>query len=309
MNGHILNTGQDTKSHAEKAVPHYICDEHNGAFYFWHKARHEGLLEEPLDLFHLDAHSDMSSPSLVRKSLYYPIGGKDTYLEYYDDFAETELDINNFIVPAILNGIIRNVYFIYPPWRKLTPSRRTLNISSAFGEGKLLKYNVTREKGADPGILHQALPDLKHFRYHAMDIERLPAKRKVILDIDLDYFACMDSRPPVIGYELEITREEFINKTMNLGKKSFMFSLLETSFKERDNKYYAEIGPRKVNELSYMPSYDEIESEIEKVISALAKKKTIPVLITMCRSCHSGYCPKEYYQFIELALVRRLFPS
>jgi hypothetical protein len=307
MNRHISDTGQDMKRHAKKEVPYYIFDEHNEAFYYWHKARYEGLIEEPLDLFHLDAHSDMSGPRLFRKSLYYPIGGKDRYLEYYDDFAKTELDINNFIVPAILNRIVKNVYFIYPPWRKLTPSRRTLNICSAFGEGKILKYNITREEGAAPGILYRAMPDLKHFSYHAMDIERIPMKRKVILDIDLDYFACRDSTPNLIGYELEITREEFINKKVNLGNKTLIFSVLETSFKEKEGRYYAEIGHRKVKELSYMPSLDEIGSEIEKVASVLARKKTIPVIITMCRSCESGYCPKDYYKLIEHQLAQRLF--
>jgi len=305
----ISAAGRDMKKHAKKTVPHYIFDEHNEAFYHWHKAFHEGLIQEPLDLFHIDAHSDMSRPRLLRKSLYYPIGGKDTYLQYYADFAKTELDINNFIVPAILNRIIKNVYFIYPPWRKLTPSTKRLNISSAFGEGKLLKYNVTREKGTDPGILHEALPDLQHFTYHAMDIERLPGKKKVILDIDLDYFACRDSNPNLIGYEVEITREEFVNKKMNLGNKTLMFSMLESRFKEKDHRYFAEIGHKKVKELSYMPSFDEIEAEIEKVASVLARQKTIPVIATICRSCDSGFCPEEYYTFVEHLLARRLFTS
>jgi hypothetical protein len=303
MSRQVLHAG---KRPAKKAAPHYICDEHNEVFYFWHKSRYEGLIDEPLDLFHLDAHSDMSSPGTLRKSLYYPIGGKDTYLEYYDDFARTELEINNFIVPAVLNGIIRNVYFIYPAWRKLMPSLKALNICSAFSEGRMLKYNVTRQQGASPGTVFTAMPDLKHFSYHAMNIDRIPARRKVILDIDFDYFACRDSAPALVGYEFEITREEFVSRNVNLGSKAFLFNMMEMSFKEKDNRYFAEIGHRKPDDLSYLPTAGEIESEIEKVAAALARKKTVPVVITLCRSCRSGYCPKEIGEFIENRLASML---
>lgn len=297
------------KSHAKTTVPRYLFDEHNEAFYFWHRARHEGLIEEPLDLFHLDGHSDMSSPRSFRKSLYYPIGAKDTYLDYYEDFAENELEINNFIVPAVLTGVVRNVYFIYPAWRKLSPARKRLNISSAFGEGRILKYNVTREAGAAAAKISRALPDMKHFSYHALEIEAVPAKRRVILDIDLDYFACRDTTPGLIGYEMEITKEQFESRQVFTGGKSLLFSVMEVSFKEKDNKYYAEFGHRKPKELSHMPSPDEITAEIEKVASVLEKKKTLPVLITICRSSRSGYCPQDYIKFIEDQLTGRLFAS
>lgn len=37
------------------------------------------------------------------------------------------------------------------------------------------------------------------------DVDRMPKNRKVILDIDLDYFACRDSILNQMSYELEIT--------------------------------------------------------------------------------------------------------
>jgi len=248
----------------------------------------------------------MSGPRSFRKSLYHRGCTGESRVDYYQDFARTELEINSFIVPAVLDGIVKNVYFIYPPWRLLTPTRKMLNICSAFGEGTVLKYNVSGMRGAPPWLRHEVMPDLTRFSYHAMEIERIPARRKVLLDIDLDYFACRDSAPWVVGYEVELTQEEYINRKIGTG---CLFGTLETRFKEKNGRYYAEIGHRKGRELVHMPSPGEIEREIEKVAAALEQKNTVPIVITICRSCNSGYCPADYCSFIEDRLSRRLLSS
>lgn len=289
-----------------KIVPLYEFDEHNEAFYFWHKARYEGYIRQPLDLFHIDAHSDVGEPRVFRKPVYFPNNSKDNYLEYYKDFVKSELNIGNFILPAVLSGVIKNIYFIYPRWRRLKPVRKKMNIGSAFGEGKILKYGIKREKDSDPKTVFKALPDLKYFNYYAYGMERIPKNRKVILDIDLDYFACRDSILNNISYELEITEEQSLNKEMVLNDNTLQFSGLDFSFEEKNNKYFVKIGHKKVKDISYLPSKEEIESEINALVSTLQAKKTMPVVITICRSCVSGHCPVDYHEFIEHRLKQRL---
>ena len=122
----------------KKEVTIYCFEEHNRAFYFWQKARLEGLIKTPLDLFHIDAHADMGRPSTFHNALY-ALRGINA-LNYYDKFSQEELNIQNFIYPAVLNGLIRNVYFFYPFWRKYKPTRARMRIGSAFGEGQVITY-------------------------------------------------------------------------------------------------------------------------------------------------------------------------
>jgi len=198
-----------------KSIPLFIFDEHNEAFYYWHKARHDGYLNEPLDLFHIDAHSDMDRKSKLRRSIYHSNHQGDKYLEHYEDISKNELGISNFILPAVLNGIIRNIYFIFPKWRGFKSGRKRINISSAFGEGKVLKFDLKIEKDTDPKV-YKAFPDLTFVNYSMLEIDRIPKNRKAILDFDLDYFACNDSILNHMTYELEITRDQF---TKAVGQK------------------------------------------------------------------------------------------
>jgi hypothetical protein len=277
----------------------------NEAFYFWHKARFEGYINEPLDLFHIDAHSDMGAADTFKKSLYFPDNPPHGYLEYYRDFALNELGIADFIRPTILNGIVKNVYFIYPDWRNFKAKRKRLNISSVFGEGKSLKYGLGINGKTDRRVF-KAYPDLKWFNYSMQEIDKIPKKRKVILDIDFDYFACVDSASNSLNYELGITREQFDRRDSLLADKRLPYSGFDFTFIERDNKYYAKIAHKKVKDVSHLPPKEEVESEINNLVDVLRTKKIKPRIITMCRSCHSGYCPAEYHAFLERALNREL---
>jgi hypothetical protein len=60
-----------------------------------------------------------------------------------------------------------------------------MNICSAFGEDKILKYNLMIGRDTDPRAL-KAYPDLTRFNYSMLPVDKVPRNRKVILDIDLD---------------------------------------------------------------------------------------------------------------------------
>jgi len=290
---------------SERSIPVYIIDEHNEAFYSWYKAKSEGYITEALDLFHIDAHDDMGRPSSFRDSIYYRNDLSNGHLEYYKNFATNELHNGSFIVPAVLAELVKNVYFIYPKWRKFKPRRKRYNVSSVFGEGKILKYGM---KAADnmEEKLHKALPDIKYYNFSTTEIDRIPQKRKVILDIDLDYFACRDSILNHYHYELEITAQQFQEKEKFLKNRTIAFAGLDFNFLEKNNKYFVRVAHKKGKDLSYLPPKEEITLEISTLINTLKGKKIRPVVVTIARSCISGYCPNDYVETIETELKQKL---
>ncbi len=289
----------------KKPTPIHVFDEHNDAFYFWQKTRYEGYFKEPLDLFHIDAHEDMGRPESFRDSIYAPPDARGGYLKYYEHFARNELHISTFIIPAVLNGLVKNVYCIFPKWRKFKSVKKRFNVSSAFGEGKILKYGIKVDKETDQKLF-KALPDLKYYNYSVQDISGIPKNRKVLLDIDLDYFACRDSILNHLNFELEITEEQFLRKEAFLQDQTLQFAGLDFGFAAKNDRYFAQIAHRKGKDLSHLPSREEIKSEIHKLVDTLQAKKTRPAVVTISRSCISGFCPKDYYEFIETELLEKL---
>ncbi len=284
----------------------YIFDEHNEAFFYWHKALVESYLDPPLDLFHVDAHSDMSQLLKLENSIYYSSHSDTSYLDYFRKISQVHLNISNFIIPAVLNGIIKNVYFIFPNWRSFKRGRRKYNVSSAFGEGKMLKHNLSINNSTNPKVL-KAFPDLIHFSYFRLALDSIPSKRKVILDFDLDYFACTDSILNHMIFKLEITKDQFDHREDFIAaNKSLPYSGLNFDFSVKNGKYYAHIAHKKTKDASFLPTKRQIDKEIDNTINILAIKKVRPVLITICRSNISGYCPPDYSVYIEKKLRTKI---
>ena len=294
-----------------RKLPIFIFNEHQEAYFYWHKAKHEGAIREPLDLFHFDAHDDMDRTVGFGRSLYGPGGraGSAASLDHHSDFVRNELDLSNFILPAILTKLVRNVYCAFPDWKKIAPSRRRMNLASVFGEGRHIKYNLRSGKGyrrvSDPKVL-KAFPDLTYFYYLRGRPADLPGNRKVILDIDLDYFACRDSIMNHMAYELEISRGQYEDRDRILNDPTLPFSRLLFEFFEQDDRHGVRISFRKTPEVSHLPEKQEIQMEIRSLLETLTVREIRPAVITISRSCHSGYCPKEYSEFIEGELVKGL---
>ena len=287
------------------APPIYIFDEHNEAFFFWRLARRDGFLDAPLDLLHVDAHADMGQPSSFAKSLYAPDGSRGD-VEYYREFARTELDIGAFILPAILSGLIRNVYFAFPAWRNYTAQRRRANVYSVFGEGKIVRHNLKIGKTSNPRGLRKAFPDLTGFNYVRLPLDRIPRNRKVLLDIDLDFFACRDSILNQFAYKLEITADQFRAREAFLQDRTLPFSEITFDFTEENGRLFVRVSRRKGEEISHLPPKGAIIAEIERLVNTLVAKKIKPAVVTVCRSCFSGHTPPEYAGFIEAELKRAL---
>lgn len=289
----------------KKDLPIFCFNEHHEAFYFWHKARLEGYLAGATDLVHIDAHDDMAPPLQFSESIYPKEQSDSATLEFYRRFTFSQLTISNFILPAILSGVVRNVYFVYPGWRKFKPARKFTTIGSAFGEGTVIKHGVKISRAAHP-LLHKAIPDLTPYYYMSGEARHLPRNRQVILDIDLDYFCCRDSITNHLSYDLEVTRFQFNNKALFLAEKTLPFSGLNFEFFEREDRYFARIAPKKTRDISHLPAMADIERELQRLISILIAKKIKPVIVTISRSCDSGYCPRGMAEQIEPLLMAQL---
>jgi len=289
-----------------REIPVYRFDEHNEAYFYWQKARLEGILKVPLDLFHVDAHSDMARPFAFRTPLHLSASDKVDPLDYFRTFTREELSIADFIYPGILGGLVKNVHFIYPEWRKYKQRREKIQIASVFGEGKIIKYPAWLARDTHKKSVAKALPDLKTFSYLSRPVGRMPRKRKVILDIDLDYFACRDSVQNNWEYRIEITREQYLNRDAFLSDGTIPFSRLEFSFQQDDQRYSVVISFRKTKDLVHLPDKDEIERDVDTLVNTMVERGIKPILITLCRSRISGYCPAEYGGPIEAILLKKL---
>lgn len=82
----------------------YVFDNHNHAFYFWCKSLLEGRMKRGKTLVHVDQHKDMRRPKCTDVD----IDDMDDVFEY----TNKQLNVGNFIVPAIENKIFEDVVIV-----------------------------------------------------------------------------------------------------------------------------------------------------------------------------------------------------
>ncbi|MBU0981989.1 UPF0489 family protein [Patescibacteria group bacterium] len=75
-----------------------VTDNHNHALWFWYEALACGVLGRGAKLVHLDQHKDMRRPSRLLRA------GAD--LEEVFRYTNEEVNVGNYIVPAIEDGLI-----------------------------------------------------------------------------------------------------------------------------------------------------------------------------------------------------------
>ena len=223
-------------------------------------------------------------------------------------FTYSELNIDNFIVPAVYKKIIGNVYWIRTKHLHLKKKSVRLFVRSFNKGGKCLIKGEIKQYKNDDLVIFRDKTDLKEFNYYLRTIEQIPSNKKVILDIDLDYFSCSGNPYELEPIYVEITKDEYedyINNKyhrlnyINLGKRIDAIKL--------NKKYFYLLN--KFNEI--YPSKKKVDKQIinqriEELITNLKKKHITPVLIDICRSRYSGFTPKEQWKYIEKKLIRGL---
>lgn len=139
-------------SFGEKGIPVYIFDDHNHALYAWFEALEEEQIEQGVTLFHFDDHLD---------------GKKVANLPYDQSLAEIarysqQQDFDTFIDPARKMRLIHEVYWIRRFWRekRVEPEDDFEIPHFTIGSNELI--DELKGQALDP--------------------------KKIIVDIDLDYF-------------------------------------------------------------------------------------------------------------------------
>jgi hypothetical protein len=284
-------------------IPVYVVEEHHEAFYVWQTAVQEGVLAPGGNtLLHVDEHSDMTLPRLRR-----PLGsikGPDDLLQFTYD----ELDIGNFIWPAVYLGTFNRVVWVrdsHKPgttWKSMKICGRNAD-ATEFVTGSSLA-GTPYEKAADIASMEFAPVTTR---------DSLRTDQPMVLDIDLDYFHCNDY-PDYGDRSIEITRESYDQFVSDRYHFLRIAPGSDVAAEHRDGKYYLRFNqyPHPRESGSRGAVEEKITGRIRGLMSWLEKAGAVPPLVTICRSIHSGYTPREFAAFIEATLLdalREAFPT
>ncbi len=123
-------------------VPMVVFDNHNHAFYFWYEAVERGLLKRGAKLIHFDQHKDMRRPEE---------GFAGGSLEEVADYANEIVNVGNYIVPALEEGLLSEVLLVtgeadLDKGDFLDEKNKILNIDLDFFAPELDYINFARAK-------------------------------------------------------------------------------------------------------------------------------------------------------------------
>jgi len=153
----------------------YLLDNHNHAFYFWYLARSEWIIWDNNILVHIDEHADTRDNN---KHLLKP----DSYdLQKVFDFTNHELNVGDYIVPALEEGIMWEVI-------QIRNEMNLLDYRGDFSSDAWIILNLD---------LDFFQPDLDYIDYDL--------KKKVILDVaSKASIITVSTSPFFINWELAI---------------------------------------------------------------------------------------------------------
>lgn len=89
-----------------KGTEVFIFDNHNHAFFFWAYAFHKKIIGFGEKLVHVDQHKDMRNPD------HFISGNAFKNLQKVFEYTNFELNVGNFIQPAVKLGLFKKVEFI-----------------------------------------------------------------------------------------------------------------------------------------------------------------------------------------------------
>ncbi len=109
IDGDELISGSSLKNFIKlSGRPIYIMDNHNHALFFWFKEIFEQKINKPIELIHIDQHSDMRIPdkSLDLQTDWKIQQNKNKVLKKIWDYTNYAVNIGNYIQPAIDVGLL-----------------------------------------------------------------------------------------------------------------------------------------------------------------------------------------------------------
>jgi hypothetical protein len=261
-----------------------VVDEHHEVFLLWEEALATGRIKKGTNLLHVDAHSDLSTP-IITESVY----SKDIR-----GFVKRQLNISNFIIPAVLRGIFKEIVFLNRTLQidKNNSIRKKQYIGTLHGKGKWINNGFSLNN-----ITRQLYPDFKQWYFTSTNDLETVKKNVGVLDIDLDYFCGYFYQQPQIG--LKLTKAQLKRlKRISLSEDKYKLPLQYFSLKKgvlKDGNHYPFLKG-----YIYNDSKPWIECAVRYFVDSL---KIRPSLISICRSVKSGYMPERYAEFTEHTLI------
>lgn len=275
-------------------IPLVQVEEHHEEFYVWNYAIKRGWLSpEGNTLLHVDEHSDMSIPRLRR-----PVNSINGECDLAE-FTYGEIDIGNFIWPAVYQGIFNRILWLRRVHREVGLSRRM----------SICTVNPARTEfitGSGPAFSRWAsAPDKRDAEFFTIKLsDAVKTDQPIVLDIDLDYFSCNKS-PDYVDNEIEITQAAYEQFLTNRYHFLRIAPGSKASVEHRDGRFFLLFNdfPNAQPELA---SYEEIAERIATFITVLEKNSIMPVLAIIARSVESGYTPRVQYRWLEEKLLEAL---
>lgn len=282
----------------------FTIEEHHEAFLVWHYALRNKLLQvgQRTTLLHVDHHADMKTFPLRQ-----PIPELSASWQALQQFTYNELTISSFIIPAIYQKLFYDICWLLPKGIDLSKSGIALNEKKYLYVRSYKERQKTLLLHDDPfmGFSEKPWQDRRSFCFYCQTVEQpFTSDSPVVLDIDLDYFACAKLIDRF--QRLEITPAEFQRcQTEKYRKLNLHFKYY---LEQEDGHFYICFNPPAEvfeNHQQSLPEGD-ILAKITQFISYLREQQISPALINICRSRHSGYTPQDRCEFIEHHLLTQL---
>ncbi len=287
----------------QETIKTYVIEEHHEAFLVWkHAIKNNWMPATGNCLYHVDEHSDMGTPRF-NTSIHHLNGN----LDVIKDFTYRELNIADFIVPAVYQDIFDRIYWIRQRHKAKKKRSHKMYVKSYNEAGKKLLSSTNHFSAVVEDSDDAFDEDIRTFGYYLRDADEIPGQQQaVVLDIDLDYFSCAGNPLELNEIVLEITEDEYNRFLHNpYHPVNFMFNRVEAE-KEGDKYFYVfnyfnEVYPTKLK-----VEQQDILDRINQFTELLKQKRVKPHIIDICRSRFSGYTPDDQWEFIEKALLKNL---
>ena len=274
-------------------IPLYKIEEHNEAFYCWKDAIGKGYLDaEGNLLLHVDHHDDMEAGGY-----FHDFCKKLESLEEAEDFTYNCLGIADFIIPAIYEGMFH--VMLNMKALRAVPWRGEEMLVKRFGSNTLVKQayipflHAQKKREQEDGYAF--------YTYYEGSLcglpEELELNRKLVLDIDLDYFCWDDSLATTAPKRIEITKEAY---TDYMSDRYHPFRILPRRLltaSEVDGRFY--LTYQEPDTFETQADAERVEKRIHRFLEWLKQADIQPCMIDVCRSARSGYLPADWAEFVE----------